>query len=326
MFRRRREPTRLTLFFATDIHGSDACFRKFVAAKKAYGADRLILGGDLTGKMIIPFVYNGTHYDVDFAGQRVTATEETVKELESTVSNAGYYPLIIRGAESVPSDRVEQLFVEKIIERLLSWNEFAVSRGLQDDASIIVAPGNDDPFEIDAVLDKLPGFTLAESKVMSLAAGTTEFRLASSGWSNPTPWNTHRERSEDELRESLFKLVEGEDPDRTILNVHVPPYNSTLDEGPEIDEAKTRDSIVVQRTSLGNPLTAPVGSTGVRQLIEEFQPILSLHGHIHESRRAVTIGRTLCINPGSDYSEQVLRGVIVRLGDEGAISHQLTSG
>ena len=326
MLLRRKQPTRMTLFFATDIHGSETCFRKFVAAKKAYGANRLILGGDLTGKMIIPFVFNGDHYDIDFAGQKVKATEETRGELEGAVSNAGYYPLIIRGEESVASDRVEELFVEKILERLWLWNKFAISRGLQEDDSIIVAPGNDDPFEIDPLLDKLPAFALAESKVVPLRAGDTEFRLASSGWSNPTPWKTHRERPEDELRESLFKLVEGEDPDRTIMNIHVPPYGSTLDEGPDIDVTKTGDSMVVQRTSLGNPLTTPVGSTGVREVIEEFQPILCLHGHIHESRGAVTIGRTLCINPGSDYSEQVLRGAIVRLGDEGVINHQLTSG
>jgi len=60
----------------------------------------------------------------------------------------------------------------------------------------------------------------------------------------------------------------------------------------------------------------PVGSTAVRELIEEYQPPLSLHGHIHESRGKTRIGETIAINPGSVYSEGSLQGAVIDLADD----------
>ena len=71
---------------------------------------------------------------------------------------------------------------------------------------------------------------------------------------------------------------------------------------------------------------AGVGSTAVRTAIETHQPPLALHGHIHESRGAVKIGRTLCLNPGSEYSDGVLRGAVVTLSERAVKRHQLLSG
>jgi Icc-related predicted phosphoesterase len=68
-----------------------------------------------------------------------------------------------------------------------------------------------------------------------------------------------------------------------------------------------------------------VGSKAVRRAIETYQPILSLHGHIHESRGVATIGRTVCINPGSEYPDGVLRGAIVDFDRDGVKSYVLTS-
>ena len=45
------------------------------------------------------------------------------------------------------------------------------------------------------------------------------------------------------------------------------------------------------------------GSTAVRASIEKHQPLVGLHGHIHESKGFVTLGRTLCLNPGSEYGK-----------------------
>ena len=70
----------------------------------------------------------------------------------------------------------------------------------------------------------------------------------------------------------------------------------------------------------------PVGSRAVREFIEQHQPIVSLHGHIHESRGAVRIGRTVAINPGSTYGEGVLDGAIIDIEDGEVVSHQLVSG
>jgi len=64
----------------------------------------------------------------------------------------------------------------------------------------------------------------------------------------------------------------------------------------------------------------------VREAIEKYKPLLGLHGHIHESRGVVNIGRTLCINPGSEYGEGIIRGAIVDLAKDKVLSYQLTSG
>jgi Icc-related predicted phosphoesterase len=72
---------------------------------------------------------------------------------------------------------------------------------------------------------------------------------------------------------------------------------------------------------------APVGSTAVREAIERQRPLLGLHGHVHESAGVEKIGRTVCINPGSDYGDGILRGAIVELDrDRGVRNWQLTQG
>jgi uncharacterized protein len=65
----------------------------------------------------------------------------------------------------------------------------------------------------------------------------------------------------------------------------------------------------------------------VREVIEEARPLLSLHGHIHESRGAVRLGKTLSINPGSSYEQGMLQGAVVDLDGRGKIKHyRLTTG
>ena len=71
---------------------------------------------------------------------------------------------------------------------------------------------------------------------------------------------------------------------------------------------------------------APVGATSVRKAIEEYQPLLGLHGHIHESRGVARLGRTICINPGSRYNEGILQGVIIDLEGNCVRNYQLTAG
>ena len=73
-------------------------------------------------------------------------------------------------------------------------------------------------------------------------------------------------------------------------------------------------------------MLTPVGSTAVRELIERIQPVLALHGHIHESRGVANIGKTVAINPGSSYTEGVLQGVIVTLSGDKVVGQQLVTG
>ena len=51
-----------------------------------------------------------------------------------------------------------------------------------------------------------------------------------------------------------------------------------------------------------------------------------IHGHIHESRGTFKLGKTLCINPGSEYTEGILRGSLIELRGGKVRSQQLTAG
>src|SRR5262249_9390687 len=134
------------------------------------------------------------------------------------------------------------------------------------------------------------------------------YTMLSLGYSNLTPFNSPRELDEDELYRRVDAMASQiADQTSCIFNLHVPPYDSQLDSAPQLDQ----DLTVV--TAAGQPKTIPVGSKAVRELIERYQPVLALHGHVHESRGATRIGRTLCINPGSDYHTGRISGVLVHL-------------
>lgn len=317
----------LTLFFATDLHGSDVCFKKFLSAKAVYEADVIILGGDLTGKLAIPIVEqaDGT-YQVGAPGGTHETNADALPELRQQLARSGFYWFITTPDEvaeyRASHDLVQQKLDDLMRERLTSWAELADAKLSGTDAEIFVAPGNDDPQFIDEVLAGLPRFRLVEGQVVPLVSGHP-FEVLSTGYTNKTPWNTHRELEEDELARRLEKLVTGvSDMQRAIFNIHVPPYGSQLDNGPMIDKETKK-----MTSGIGQEMSVPVGSRACRAFIEQYQPMLSIHGHIHESRGVVRLGRTVSVNPGSDYGDGILRGVLLRLsGDGEVLSHQLTSG
>jgi uncharacterized protein len=323
---RKKRPRRsetVGVFFATDLHGSDYCFRKFLNAKAAYGADVLILGGDLTGKLAVPVVHESDGSRSVYAPGAVQRVgPKDFEQTDQHLRRAGYYPFDIHDAAGLEQfvadpDRVAAKHHELMEERLEQWSAWAVEK-LGEDAEILVAPGNDDPYFVDDVLGRLAPFRLVENTIVDDAIPGLEIELVSSGVSNETPWKTHRELPESELQERLEQLASGvRDPERAIFNLHVPPYDSSLDEGPIIDPSTLKQT---------PGATVPVGSTAVKEVIERHQPALSLHGHIHESRAVTHIGRTLAINPGSDYGDGILRGAFVEMTADGPVGYQLTSG
>jgi Icc-related predicted phosphoesterase len=135
--------------------------------------------------------------------------------------------------------------------------------------------------------------------------------MISSGASNATPWKTPGEFTEDELEVMFEKMISSVSNLRNlILNLHVPPYDSGLDVAPKLNEQ-------LQPVLVGGEfMRIPVGSTAVRTIVEKHQPKLGLFGHIHESGGDVFIGKTLCVNPGSEYSEGILRGYVVDLDEK----------
>jgi Icc-related predicted phosphoesterase len=314
-----------TLFFATDLHGSEVCFRKFVAAAGFYGADLLVLGGDLTGKVVVPVVEetDGTWW-ADVHGERRPLRPGEVDAFEAQMAAEGAYPRRMSAEEHAElersPERVDAIFLELMTARLRGWIAHAHERLDGTDVRIVTAPGNDDPYQVDDVIREHGGdrVLLLEGEVTTVAPG---HEMLNTGWSNRTPWHTHREFDEDALRahiEAMARRLEA--PATAIFNIHVPPFDSTLDTAPALDEH------LAVRTSLGNQLTAPAGSTAVREAIEAHQPLLSLHGHIHEAGGSVRIGRTVAINAGSEYGEGILRGVLATVGGGRLQRYQTTSG
>jgi uncharacterized protein len=306
------------LFFCTDLHGSEVCFRKFLHAGRVYEADIVIMGGDCTGKMVIPIVGNGSgEFQCDWLGDlRVLHGEEELAEQEKQISNNGLYPVRLTAVEleEVQADqaRLDALFRRLMLERVAAWMELAEERLRDSGLEVIVTPGNDDDFAVDDVIASSSFVNAAEGTVVRVAG---RHEMLSVGWSNPTPWDTPRECSEEELAQKIDGLAERiEDMDNAIFNIHVPPYGTGLDAAPELEEGT--------RLKRGGTIMKPVGSIAVRDAILKHQPLLSLHGHIHESRNMQRLGRTMSINPGSAYSDWTLQGVLVDLED-GKVSRQV---
>jgi uncharacterized protein len=323
--RKKRSSTQGTrVFFCTDLHGSDVCFKKFVNAADFYGTQILIMGGDVTGKMVVPIAQQPSGaYLTSFAGEDLEFTSnEDVAAFKKQLANMGFYPATMDEEEfraiRASQDEQDRLFRELLRSRLEQWIDYVEDKLRGTGVQVFAAPGNDDFFEVDDLLGASETIELLEMKVHRL---TEEHESITSGWTNPTPWNTERECSEEELAarlESMFEQVE--DMERCIFNIHVPPNNSKIDICPKLDE----NMKVVY--DMGNPVMAPAGSTAVREAIEHHQPLMGLHGHIHEGRGETKIGRTLCLNPGSVYSEGVLNGLLVTLADGQVKDYQFTQG
>jgi Icc-related predicted phosphoesterase len=314
-------PTRI--YFVTDLHGSSKCFRKFINAAPIYRADVLILGGDLAGKALQTIVRGaGGRWHCTFIGTEYVVDDGAeLDALEKLVEDHGYYPyraepgeLDARGADG----SLDRLFAELMAARLTAWLNLADERLRPTGTPLYLMLGNDDPVELGALLDDAPWGIHGEGRVVHV---DDHHQMLSWGYSNITPWHSHREQTEAQLAEALRGMaVEVPDMARAIVNVHVPPYGTQLDEAPVLDA----DLRVVQQA--GQVKFAPVGSTAVRDFLEEAGPLLGLHGHIHESAGIRRLGRTIAINPGSDYTTGALNGALITLERDRVSAHQLVRG
>ena len=312
----------LRIFFATDVHGSDICWKKFIAGAKFYDAQVLVLGGDMTGKAIIPIVADGRgKHRVEMMDQVTTLRgEDEVVAMEKTITNKGYYPVRLSQDQIAEFERhpesVHELFKECVLKRVGSWMEWADTKLAGTSVQCFVCPGNDDFFEVDDVVREAKSVTLAEGRVVSLGYHLT---MISTGWSNRTPWKTHRELDEPDLLRKLEAMAaEVPDIDACVFNMHCPAQGTGLDEAPELDEN--------MRPKFAGHVLAAVGSTAVRDVIKEYQPPLALFGHIHEARGIARLGKTLCINPGSSYEQGTLLGARIDFDGNKIANHLLTSG
>jgi len=312
------------IYFATDIHGSEICMRKFLNAGKFYGCDTLIMGGDITGKMIVPVVDRGQgRHTATLYGRSLEVTGDGKSRLRKTIADAGFYAYDTTPEEMehfrANPEAVTELFGTLMNQTLSSWLELAEDRLTGTGIQCYFAPGNDDPIFVDDILRSSATVINPEEAQVDLGDG---FTMVSVGYSNQTPWDSPRELPEDELAAYIGKQANAVgNTDRVIFNFHVPPQETPIDQAALLD-AEFRPIM-----KGGMPVIAGVGSSAVREALEKYQPMLSLHGHIHESRGEARIGRTLAINPGSEYSEGVLRGAIITLSrKKGVRGYQLVAG
>jgi Icc-related predicted phosphoesterase len=316
------------VFFASDVHGSEVCFLKFINAAKFYKADILILGGDITGKMIVPVVEqpDGT-YLLDFLGnQQIIKTPEERHALEKNIRNSGYYPYLTTPAEveKIENDKklLDDLFSEVMAEDVKRWVSIAEERLKGSNVKCYISPGNDDRFNIDDALRSSSLVLCPEDEIVWV---DRNHEMITSAWTNPTPWHSAREADEGKLNEIFNRMISKvERMENCIFNLHCPPYNTPIDLAPDLDETlKPKQSVGGGGGSIS---MTHVGSVTVRHAIEKHQPLLGIHGHIHESHGFVKIGRTLCINPGSEYGDGILRGALINLDDRDIRSYLLTQG
>lgn len=312
------------ILFVTDMHASERCFRKFLNAAQIYGCRVLIMGGDMTGKMLVPVVdHGGGRWSTSAFGHRRDFGAAELAAIHKLIGDAGYYPYEttddgVKELEASPH-AVDALFRERITETMHRWLALADERLRGTDILCYMAPGNDDPQFVDELLRDSSQVINPDGRLVELPEG---FQMISVGYSNITPWDTPREKPEAELLELIeLEAAKVTEPARAIFNLHVPPKDTPIDQAVQLD-ANLRPVI-----KDGMPAIAGVGSSAVRTSIERHQPMLALHGHVHESRGEARIGRTVCLNPGSEYSEGVLRGVIITLSArKGIKSYQFVAG
>lgn len=312
----------MKIFYATDVHGSEICWKKFISGAKFYEVDTLILGGDMTGKAIVPIIAQGNNqYKVTLLEQSTILNgQEEVDNMVKTIQNRGYYPYVtvpdeVAEISSTPG-RSDELFLEQVLKTVERWMEYADEKLAGTGIRCFVCPGNDDVFEIDEVIAASKSVRLAEGRLVQL---DEHHEMVSTGWTNPTPWDTHREESEEALLKRMEAIIEQvQNTQNAVFNLHAPPYGSGLDEAPELTED-------MQLAYAGRSLIS-VGSKAVLEVIEKYQPMLSLHGHIHEAKGTRKYRKTLCINTGSQYEQGILQGAVIELKPKKVGNYILTTG
>lgn len=313
------------VYFVTDLHGSEVCWRKFLNACKIYKADVAIVGGDITGKMVVPLVeqpdgsYKAKYYGTEYSAKG----DEELKSLIKHVRGAGFYPYTTTPEEVEKiHDKpkvLDKLYEDLALKVLRDWLVLAKERLKDSGIEVYVTGGNDDTMEVSKVLRSSDFVIDPEGEVVYV---DDHHEMVSSGYANITPWHCPRDITEEEIEEILEPMIAKiKDMPNAIFNFHVPPYDVTpLDYAPLLDEnfkpVMGSDGIKM----------IPVGSKAVRKAIDKHQPLLGLFGHIHEGKGAIKVGRTMCMNPGSEYGEGILRGLMVNLTENKIKNYMFTSG
>jgi len=264
----------------------------------------------------------GGRYQLNLFGRDTSIGRERLEETRKALSDSGQYSFVTTQSEyeAINADKAkrDRLFLECILTSVSSWIQLAQERLRGTDVKCYISPGNDDKFEVDTVLTDSEAIVNPEGRVVDID-GTHE--MITLGYANPTPWNSPREVSEEKLGQMIEKMASDlRRPETAVYNLHVPPVDTELDKAPAVDSEfrYVREGLSIKMIH--------AGSSAVRSSIERHNPLLGFHGHIHESKGFVKLGRTLCLNPGSEYADGVLRGALVNLEGGKIKEFMFTSG
>jgi Icc-related predicted phosphoesterase len=332
VFRRGSRAKPFRIFFAADLHGSQMTFQKFVNAGAFYAVDALVFGGDLMGKAFVPIVRENGRLHARFQGQNVDIDATEIGNLSRSIETAGFYWRVVDRDEyeAMASDpmAVRGAFHELASERLQQWIDFGEERLAGTEIRMFLTGGNDDEPSILEVLEKHEGehVVAAEGKLIEL---DEEHTMITVGLSTPTPWDTPREVDEEGM-EATIEAAVGAVPDvsHCVFNFHCPPMDTIIDRCVKIEDPSGLEPGELPKPvrEAGRFVTTGGGSVAVRESIRKYQPLVALHGHIHESPGRVRIGTTPCFNPGSEYGQGQLLGVLLSLRGGKLGSYQHTSG
>ncbi|WP_338603882.1 hypothetical protein V6M85_05240 [Sulfolobus tengchongensis] len=321
LFKRKKQNdsgSSVRVLFTSDLHASHTVFKKFINAGKIYKVNGLIIGGDIAGKSLVPIIDLGNNkYNVQ---DKIISSNELNGLIEKFKSEGTYYAILSKSdyEEALQNKKLQdELFKNAIISTIREWMRIAEERLKDYKIPIFINLGNDDPEYLFDTLKESEIFRVGEGEIFDFNG----YEIVSYGYVNPTPWNTFREKREEEIYKDLSKIVSRiSNYSRAIYNFHAPPYNTNLDNAPLLDENLKP---VVRG---GEIVYTHVGSKSVRKIIEETNPLLGLHGHIHESRGFDKINSTLVINPGSEYSSGLLHAALIVLEGESVKAHQFILG
>jgi Icc-related predicted phosphoesterase len=308
----------MRILFVADLHGAGIIFKKSLKAVKTYGVSVLILAGDLTSKDIRPIISkkDGT-FSVNYRDKNEVVTASEIKQIEEELSSTGHYFFHCKESEfeSLKENRDEifRIMDQKILERLETWSETIIKQIDLTQTTVFITPGNDDILEIDDLLKRFKHKGIHSNLFHPYIFPANE--MITLDYCNQTPWDTPREATEKELAKMIKKKVKQlKEPGKAIFNFHCPPKDTRIDLAPELD--KNLKPVIVP----GVDAKIHVGSSSVRQFIEEYQPVLGLHGHVHESPGVEHIGNTVCLNPGSEYWNGILHGYIIEIDEAGNVA------
>jgi Icc-related predicted phosphoesterase len=327
MFRSKGRPTKI--FYAADLHGSEPTFRKFLNAAKFYGCDALVFGGDLMGKAMVPIVRENGGYRAHFQGKDHAFEQDGFDPFIRSVERPGFYWKVLQRDEYLAA-RADPLvrkgfFQQLASARLAAWLALAEERLAGTGVRAYLCGGNDDEPGVLETLDRWTGESVvaSEGRVVEL---DDEHTMITVGLSTVTPWDTPREATEEEIGAAIAAaLAAVPDIGRCVFNLHCPPKDTPIDTCLKLIWKPGEEMPQPVREG-GRFVSTGGGSRAVREALEAHQPIVGLHGHIHESAGRFRIGRTQTFNPGSEYVQGTLNGWIVSLRGGKLVGYQHTSG